>query len=250
MPSRQLNLVLSLMLTAMLGLAADVAVATPPPTINYQGSLANAGGTPVNGSVVMTFRLYNAASGGAMLWQETQLSVGVTNGNFSAALGSATPITLPFDVPYWLTVQINADGEMSPRQPLASSPYAFRASMLDSSATIDGARVTGTIGSGQLATTQRLPAVACALNQIPQWNGSAWSCATGAAGPAGPQGAQGNPGNDGATGPQGPVGPNDVTGNLTLVNSTPFAGNILKGGTLFMHNAGTDNAFLGGAPAT
>ena len=155
MPSRQLNLVLSLMLAAMLGLAADVAVAAAPPTINYQGSLANAGGTPVNGSVVMTFRLYNAASGGAMLWQETQLSVGVTNGNFSAALGSATPIALPFDVPYWLTVQINADGEMSPRQPLASSPYAFRASMLDSSATIDGAQVTGSVassGSANIAT--------------------------------------------------------------------------------------------------
>jgi hypothetical protein len=34
---------------------------------------------------------------------------------------------------------------------------------------------TGTIG---LAATQLLPPVACASNQVPQWNGSAWACAT------------------------------------------------------------------------
>jgi trimeric autotransporter adhesin len=34
---------------------------------------------------------------------------------------------------------------------------------------------SGTIG---LATTQLLPTTACASNQVPQWNGSAWACAT------------------------------------------------------------------------
>jgi hypothetical protein len=38
---------------------------------------------------------------------------------------------------------------------------------------------TGTIG---LATTQALPAVACATNQIPKWSGSAWVCAADAIG--------------------------------------------------------------------
>jgi hypothetical protein len=33
---------------------------------------------------------------------------------------------------------------------------------------------TGTIG---LAATQLLPSVACATNQVPKWNGSAWACA-------------------------------------------------------------------------
>jgi len=36
-----------------------------------------------------------------------------------------------------------------------------------------------------------------------------------------------------------------VTGNLTLVASTPTAGNILKGGAPFIHNFGTDSTFLG-----
>ena len=33
---------------------------------------------------------------------------------------------------------------------------------------------TGTVG---LAATQLLPTTACAVNQVPQWNGSAWTCA-------------------------------------------------------------------------
>ena len=152
-------------------------MAAPPQTINYQGYLTNPGGTAVNSAVVMTFKLYNVASGGSALWTETQTSVAVSNGNFNAVLGSQVPIPLPFDVPYWLTVTINADGEMSPRQPLAASPYAFRAASLDGVATITGAQITGTISAANLAVTQQLPAVACAANQIAKWNGSAWTCA-------------------------------------------------------------------------
>ena len=160
-----MNKLLRFMLCAGLALLATLAIAAPPQTINYQGYLTNAGSTPVNGNVVMTFRLYNAASGGSALYNETQLSVGVANGNFNVVIGAVAPITLPFDVPYWLTVAINADGEMSPRQPLASSPYAFRAASLDSNASVAGLQVsgaitgatlpagnlTGTLGSAQIA---------------------------------------------------------------------------------------------------
>ncbi|MBL0121879.1 MAG: hypothetical protein IPP88_03840 [Betaproteobacteria bacterium] len=125
-----------------------------PEAINYQGVLTDTGGTAVNTPVVMTFRLYNAATGGAALWTETQLSVNVVNGKFNAVLGSvpASPLTLPFDVPYWLTVSINADAEMTPRQPLASSPYAFRASSLDGAATLPGLQISGTITTATLPT--------------------------------------------------------------------------------------------------
>src|SRR6266852_5158155 len=37
----------------------------------------------------------------------------------------------------------------------------------------------------------------------------------------------------------------DVAGNVTMVNSTPSAGNILKDGTPFLHNFGSYNTFLG-----
>jgi hypothetical protein len=36
-----------------------------------------------------------------------------------------------------------------------------------------------------------------------------------------------------------------VTGNLNMGNSTSTAGNVLKGGVLFLHNAGAANVFLG-----
>ncbi len=60
--------------------------------LNYQGYLANSGGTPINGTISMTLRLYNAASGGVALWTDTQASVNVANGVFDIVLGSVTPL--------------------------------------------------------------------------------------------------------------------------------------------------------------
>ena len=108
------------------------AQAAPPQTISYQGYLASNTGVPVTGTQSLMFSLYNVASGGTAVWSETQPSVAVNNGNFSALLGSVTPIALPFDAPYWLGVAVGADPEMAPRLSLASSPYAFRASVADS----------------------------------------------------------------------------------------------------------------------
>lgn len=138
--------------------------AAVPQTINYQGNLTNLGGTPISSAVVMTFRLYNVASGGAALWTETQLSVNVANGIFDAVLGSVTPLTLPFDVPYWLTVAINSDGEMSPRRPLTASPYALRAATADTISTISSDRyaqrlqVTYDLAAGAVSPPIEVPA--------------------------------------------------------------------------------------------
>ena len=87
---------------------------------------------------------------------------------------------------------------------------------------LSGGPITST-GTINLTATQLLPTVACAANQFPQWSGMAWICATGT----------------------GSSTTSDVTGNLTMVNSTATAGNILKGGTRFIHNFGTLNTFIG-----
>ncbi|MFO1313624.1 MAG: tail fiber domain-containing protein [Burkholderiales bacterium] len=74
---------------------------------------------------------------------------------------------------------------------------------------------SGTIG---LAATQLLPTVACANGQVPQWNGSAWACAT----------------------------PGSFSGNVNLPNSTSSTvGNVTKPGGAFLHNFGTNNTFAG-----
>ena len=148
-----------LMSLLTLGLLSWVAmpsptIAAPPQTINYQGTLTNAGGTPINGAVSMTFRIYNEASGvAAALWSETQMTVNVVNGAFNTVFGAvpAPPVALPFDVPYWLSVQVNADAEMTPRQPFSSVPYAFRATNLEPGSTISAANLTST-GNVVLAT--------------------------------------------------------------------------------------------------
>ena len=222
-----MNKLFRLLVCACFAMFIPLTFAAPPPTINYQGFLTSTTGTPTNGAVVMTFKLYNAATGGAALYTEVQNPIAVTNGNFNAVIGAVSPITLLFDVPYWLTVTINADAEMSPRQPLASSPYAFRASSLDSVATIAGSQITGSI------TTATIP-VANIIGSV--------------AGPPGPQGIQGVTGMTGAAGAvgaTGPAGPNDITGNLTMVNSTASAGNIIKGVNRFIHNFGSLNTFIG-----
>ncbi len=48
---------------------------------------------------------------------------------------------------------------------------------------LTGGPITGS-GTINLAATNLLPLVACAANQIPKWNGNAWSCAADSTGPA------------------------------------------------------------------
>jgi hypothetical protein len=96
--------------------------------INYQGKLAdNLGSTVADGSYSIEFRLYTVASGGTDIWNETQ-SVTVTNGLFSVMLGSSTSLSsVDFAQTLYLGVEIEADGEMTPRKILGAVPAAFEA---------------------------------------------------------------------------------------------------------------------------
>ena len=130
--------------TAALVAMATLAFAGVPWTINYQGYLTFKG-SPASGTVNMTFSLYSSAKPrNNPVWRETQ-DVTPVNGTYSIQLGSTTPITAPFDVPYYLGVKAGTDTEMSP-QPLSSVPYAQRAAVADgltSSATIPAAQLAG-----------------------------------------------------------------------------------------------------------
>jgi len=97
-----------------------------PHLINYQGKLTDSGGQSVTGTKSIIFKIYNVASGSTPLWQETQ-SVTVSKGVFNVLLGSVVALDLPFDVPYYLTMQVGTDPEMTPRQRISSVGYAYRA---------------------------------------------------------------------------------------------------------------------------
>ena len=163
-------------LVAFLILASCVAFAQVPHKLNYQGYLTNPSGAAVNAvTLTITFKLYASASGGTELYSETQ-TVTPSNGIFNVLIGNATALTLPFDQPYFVGVTVGADTEMTPRQPLAASPYAIRSASTESLA-------PGLIvGPSNLPPTQVLPTAGCATNQIPKWNGSAWACAADAVG--------------------------------------------------------------------
>lgn len=61
-------------------------------TISYQGLLTEPDGRPIaDGDYQMTLRLYDAASGGVLLWEETQ-TVEVEKGLFSLYLGETQPL--------------------------------------------------------------------------------------------------------------------------------------------------------------
>ena len=94
-----MNKILSAVAFAILAFALEL-VAQAPKTLSYQGVLTDAQGNPVpDGTVELTCRLYQDASGGNPLWAETQ-QVAVTGGVFSTILGSSALLNLPFDKPY------------------------------------------------------------------------------------------------------------------------------------------------------
>jgi hypothetical protein len=135
-----------------------------PYTINYQGYLTNAGGSPVNGTVSMTFSLYTVASGGTALWTETQ-NVIVSGGIYGVILGSVSALTpLAFDVPYWLGVRGGSDAEMTPRVQLTSVGYAFT-SDIAMDLVCPGCVNFSDIGQN-----------GCSANQFMMWSGTAWTC--------------------------------------------------------------------------
>jgi len=70
-----------------------------PLSFNYQGRMVDkTSGEPVDGTVNMTFRIYDGDGVGAiLLWQETHTGVAVTNGIYNVHMGSGTTNVGIFD---------------------------------------------------------------------------------------------------------------------------------------------------------
>lgn len=125
------------------GESARVHAATAS-TLNFQARLLNSTGSLVNdGNYSVQFKLYTAVSGGTNEWTETQ-TVTVKNGYFNVYLGNVTPFgaSIDWSQEKWLTMNVNSDGEMSPRIKLTATPYSLRSGQADS-LTITGGTITG-----------------------------------------------------------------------------------------------------------
>ena len=181
------NLVAAVSLSALLvGASAPLVFANTGINVqmHYQGLLRDGAGTAVSdGNYDMVFRLYSAASGGTALWTGTHTAgngnaVGVTNGVFSVLLGSGTGNSLA-GVDFnqdslWLGVTVGTDSEMSPRQRLAASAYAFNADRLDGVGLATSTLATGDILYFDGTALERLAAgsdgeVLKLASGIPRW---------------------------------------------------------------------------------
>ena len=123
-------------------------------TISYQGRLADSSGDPVTTSGVgMQFRLYNTDTGGSSLWEEPHTAVPVEDGLFHVLLGSTNPIPVSLlanNSTLWLGITVGSDSEMSPREQIASVPYAMIASTVPDESITTAKLVDGAVTSAKL----------------------------------------------------------------------------------------------------
>ena len=111
----------------LLAMSVSIAVAIVPPTMNYQGILTDASGTPVpDGAYSVTFSIYNSPTSALTLWSETQ-TLTTANGLFNTVLGTVTPIadTAVMDTAAYLEIAVQADPPLSPRTRLTSNAYSI-----------------------------------------------------------------------------------------------------------------------------
>jgi len=134
-------------------------------TIAYQGRLADSSGNPLTQTLNMSFRLYNASTGGAPLWTEQwsgSNGVQVSDGLFNVMLGSLTLIpqsVITGNSTLFLGITVGTDDEMSPRVQLGSVPFAVQALTVPDGS-ITTAKLAGDVSlvppTGSITTTMIL----------------------------------------------------------------------------------------------
>ncbi len=144
---------MSLAALAVLFLLSVCVSAQVPRTLHYQGVLTDSEGAAVaDGSYSITFKIYGASPGTFPLWTETN-SVTVSKGIFSVTLGGSVPLNLPFDQQYYLGISVAGEAELTPRVPLASSPYSLNTLCVRGSNLIPA---SGSVGIGTLSPVEAL----------------------------------------------------------------------------------------------
>ncbi|MFZ5517056.1 MAG: phage tail protein [Candidatus Zhuqueibacterota bacterium] len=96
-------------------------------TLSIQGVLRDPlGRTVEDGAYSLTFRIYNAETGGTALWTETQGSVIVKHGVFSVELGKTTSMAnLTFSAQYYIGISVEGGQELEPRIKMTNSPSSY-----------------------------------------------------------------------------------------------------------------------------
>ena len=126
MPNRFIRAVLAL---ALMPVAVSTSAQTAPPnSINFQGRLATQNGNPVpDGTYNLRLRLYDAATGGTMLYDQSLTNIPVKNGTFAVKIDGFTADK--FNGNTWLGISINGTADLAPRTQIVSVPYALKSNL-------------------------------------------------------------------------------------------------------------------------
>ncbi|TVR96316.1 MAG: hypothetical protein EA418_05550 [Wenzhouxiangellaceae bacterium] len=131
---------------------ATAAMAAP---ITYQGQLQDQSG-PYTGTIDMTFRLFDSASGGGQIGNTVSIAaVSVESGLFQVELDFGSEVFS--QGPRYLEVEVG-ESVLNLRQPITPAPMALNVINLPD-------------------TGDTLAELSCLTGEVPKWDGSAWVCA-------------------------------------------------------------------------
>ncbi len=189
------------MLRRALGIAVIASLVSPaiafaqgsaPTFVPVQGVLTDDQGTPIEGSVELTFSLYDSETAVTPLHTETQ-SVELQVGRFVAFVGKEGSLDLSLFNDYgtlFLGLKVGADLEMAPRLAMGSVPYAGFAQFSGDAQTLAGRAstdyrvATDKVDWADVANvpttvtaTDTLASLSCNSGDVAQYTGSAWTCA-------------------------------------------------------------------------
>ncbi|HSJ95993.1 MAG TPA: hypothetical protein VLC53_02910, partial [Myxococcota bacterium] len=143
--------------------AAPAAPPAVPVQVSYQGVLLDTSGEPRNGTVDLTLRIWDALTGGTLVYKQSFPAVPLVDGVFTVRLGPSGDATDAPNDPLtasladalagdagataperFLEVTVGAEGALLRSQILAA-PYALRASAADTAQSAATAAVAGNV---------------------------------------------------------------------------------------------------------
>ena len=148
----------------------------PGTAFTYQGYLTQSQ-EPANGSFDLFFSLYDDPEAGVQVGTPLSRTIPITDGLFAVELDFGSV----FDgTPLWLEVGVRPAGQtepftpLLPRQHLTPVPFSTFATV---AAGAPWAGLTGLpAGFADNVDNDRLASLFCAPGQIPEWNGTTWTC--------------------------------------------------------------------------
>lgn len=129
---------------AVISMAYPSAPVAPSRVLSYQGRLTNTAQSPISTATNMSYALYDADTGGSLLWSSNTCTIdpdqdGIFNANLGAGAGTGADNencggTIGDEVftenaNVWLAVTIGAE-TLTPRQPIRTVAYALNSSTL------------------------------------------------------------------------------------------------------------------------